>query len=227
VHDEIFNPTDPLLAVPFPVDLQDSWTRGMRLRPDLQQARLDLERQGITLKYYRNQMLPQLDVTGSYGFAASGALQEYSDAFGDISRGDKPFYAIGGVFSIPLENKAARSRVKQSKLNVQQALLTLKKLEENALVLIDEAAGQLNAAFKQVESSREARIYAEAALEAEQKKLTAGKSTSYLVLQFQRDLTAARSAEIQALSEYNKDRSQLFLQEGTTLERRGIKVQVK
>ena len=70
-------------------------------------------------------------------------------------------------------------------------------------------------------------LYQESALDAEQKKLESGKSTTYTVLQVQRDLTSARGSEIQALDTYNKSLSQLSLDEGTTLERLGIKFDVK
>jgi outer membrane protein len=224
LHDVILEPTDALLALPFAVDLQESWRKGMAMRPDLVQARLDLEREGITLKYYKNQLLPQLDLTGSYGYGASGVIREFSDAFADLARADKPSYSVGAIFSIPLENKAARSRYRQEKINVDQALLKLKKSEETALVEIDESAGSLTAAYTTVQSSREARIYAEAALDAEQKKLEAGKSTSFVVLQLQRDLTAARSEEIKALSDYNKAQADLAQKEGATLERARLNV---
>ena len=71
-------------------------------------------------------------------------------------------------------------------------------------------------------ATRAAREYEEAALDAEQKKLESGKSTTYTVLQVQRDLTSARGNEIQALDAYNKSLSQLSQDEGTTLERLGI-----
>ena len=224
LHDVLLEPTDALLALPYSIDLQELWKRGLANRPDLVQARLDLQRWGITLKYYKNQLLPQLDLTGSYGYGASGNISEFSDAFAGIARADKPNYAVGAVFSIPLENKAARSRYKQGKLDVDQALLTLKKTEETALIEIDESAGSLKAAYITVESTRQARIYAEAALDAEQKKLEAGKSTSFVVLQLQRDLTAARSEEIKALAEYNKAQADLAQKEGATLERARLNV---
>jgi outer membrane protein TolC len=78
-----------------------------------------------------------------------------------------------------------------------------------------------------VDSTKQARLYAEAALEAEQKKLENGKSTSFFVLQLQSDLTAARSAEIGALADYNKSLAQLALAEGATLERHRLQVGVK
>jgi HAE1 family hydrophobic/amphiphilic exporter-1 len=78
-----------------------------------------------------------------------------------------------------------------------------------------------------VAATRTAREYAGAALDAEQKKLESGKSTTYTVLQMQRDLTTARGNEIQALDNYNKALVQLSLDEGTTLQRLNINVEVK
>ena len=80
--------------------------------------------------------------------------------------------------------------------------------------------------FRRVDATKEARLFAESALEAEQKKLETGRSTSFFVLQFQRDLTSARSAEAQALADYNKALAQLAFDEGTTLERNKLDLQM-
>ena len=81
--------------------------------------------------------------------------------------------------------------------------------------------------FERIEATRKAREYAEAALSAEQKKLENGKSTSFVVLSLQRDLTAARSDEISAVVQYNRSLAQVAQAEGTTLERRKIDLSVK
>src|SRR5206468_7644768 len=81
--------------------------------------------------------------------------------------------------------------------------------------------------FQGVAATRAAREYAADALDAEQKKLESGKSTTYTVLQMQRDLTAARGAEITALATYNKALTQLSLDEATILERLGIRVSLR
>ena len=106
-------------------------------------------------------------------------------------------------------------------------MLTLKKLEQTIMVQIDNDIKQAESSFQQVAATRTAREYAAAALDAEQKKLESGKSTTFTVLQMQRDLTTARGNEIQALDNYNKALSQLSLDEGTTLQRLGINVEVK
>ncbi|MBI3881064.1 MAG: TolC family protein, partial [Verrucomicrobia bacterium] len=205
LHDVYFEPTDALTPVVQFFDVQESWHKGLEQRPEVRQARLDLERNGIQLKYYRNQVYPQLDITGSYGFGASGGKTvEFSDAFDNFRQGNRPFWSAGAIFSIPLGNTAARARRDSGKLSVDQALLVLKKLEQDVMVSIDDAIKTAKSNFERIDSTRQARLYAEAALDAEEKKLANGKSTSFVVLQLQRDLTSARSEEIRALADYNK-----------------------
>ena len=222
-------PSGDLSASPPILNLQDSWSRGLSERPELLQAKLDVERLGIQLKYDQNQLLPEVDVFGSYGFNGSGTgnQNELSDALYDIQQMNRPFYTYGGKISIPLSNQRARNAYKADKANMQQLILTLKQLEQNTMILIDNDIGTIRANYQQVQATRDARRYEEAALDAEQKKLENGKSTTYTVLQVQRDLTAARGNEIQALDSYNKSLSTLSQHEGSTLSRLKIKLEVK
>lgn len=214
------------LTAPAPVlNLQDSWSKGLAQRPDLLQAKLDVERQGIQLKYDKNQLWPELDVFGTYGYNGSG--REFSDAFADFKTTDRPFYTYGGKITVPLANLRARNSYKADKANMQQLVLTLKQLEQNILIQIDNDIGTIRANYDQAQATRSAREYEEAALDAEQKKLESGKSTTYTVLQVQRDLTNARGNEIQALDTYNKSLSQLSLDEGSTLDRLQIRWESK
>ena len=207
-------------------NLQDSWSKGLTQRPDFLQAKLDLERQGVTIKYSYNQLFPQLDLIGTYGYTAAG-FSEYSSAFGQIRDGSLPYYSVGGQLTFPIGNTGARAAYKSSKLVMEQLVLGLKKIEQTIMVQIDNDIKQAESSFKQVTATRTAREYATAALEAEQKKLESGKSTTYTVLQMQRDLTTARRNEIQALDNYNKALSQLSFDEGSTLQRLNINLEVK
>jgi outer membrane protein TolC len=63
-------------------------------------------------------------------------------------------------------------------------------------------------------------------LDAEQKKLDNGKSTSFVVLRLQRDLTDARAQEIRALADYNRALAQLYFEEGTILQKNRVKVEI-
>jgi outer membrane protein TolC len=81
--------------------------------------------------------------------------------------------------------------------------------------------------YQAVQATKQARIYAEAALDAEQKKYAVGKSTTFTVLQLQNNLTSARSQEIRSLADYNEALVTLAQQEASTLERDKIDIQTK
>jgi outer membrane protein TolC len=223
-HDMDIQPTATLEAPLQLFDLQDSWSKGMTERPDLLQARLNVEQQGIQLKYYRNQLFPELDLIGSYGF--NGASREYSGTFNQYNEGNSPFYSYGAQMKVPLSNIGPRNQYKSTKATLQQIMLQLKQFEQNVLVEIDNAVKQAQSNYQSVEATKQARIYAEAALDAEQKTYAVGKATTFEVLQYQNNLTAARSQEIRALANYNEALASLTQQEGSTLERFGIRIEI-
>jgi outer membrane protein len=206
-------------------NLQDSWNMGMTGRPDLLQARLNVEEQGIQLKFSFNQLFPELDLIGTYGY--NGAGQTYNATANQINSGDRPFYTYGAQVSVPLSNIGPRNQYKTAKATLQQVVLQLKQFEQNVMVEIDNAVKQAQSSYESVDATRQARIYAEAALDAEQKTYAVGKATTFEVLQFQNTLTAARSNEIRALADYNEALDNLAEQEGSTLERNKIDIDSK
>ena len=197
----------------------------MTERPDLLQYRLNVEQQGIQLKYYKNQLFPSLDLIGTYGYNGTG--QQFRDTFNQFNEGSRPFYSYGVQLSTPLSNVGPRNTYKAGKVTMQQLLLQLKQFEQTVMVDIDNAVKNAQSTYESVSATRQARIYAEAALDAEQKKYAVGKSTTFTVLQLQNTLTTARSQEIRALANYYEALTNLAQQEGTTLERNRIDVTVK
>jgi outer membrane protein TolC len=221
-HDQDITPAESLVAVQQVFDVQFSWTKGLAARPDLLQAKLNLEQQGIQLKYDWNQIFPQVNLQATYGY--NGAGSGYGDTFGEVQAGNRPFYDIGGEIIMPLSNLKARSTYKSDKAVEQQDLLKLKQTEQNVMVQIDNAVKQAQSYWESVGATKQARIYAEAALDAEEKKYAVGKSTTFTVLQLQNNLTAARGQEIRALANYQEGLTALAQQEGSTLERRNVEV---
>jgi outer membrane protein len=215
-----------LSAEPVETDAKAGGDRALENRPDLRQARLALEREGITVDYYRSQTLPSLDLVGGYGLAASSE-DSYGGAIDRIGSADEPYWTAGVTLTIPLGNRAANNRHAQERAAAEKMRLQLRQLEETALVEVDNAAAAVTTGLEQTRATKEAREYAEQALDAEQRKLELGKSTSFVVLQLQRDLTQARKAEIQALADYNQQLSALALAEGSIMERLGVEFSVK
>ena len=224
-HGTDIQPTATLTAPVQLFDLQDSWNQGMTQRPELLQARLNVEQQGIQLKFYKNQLFPALDLIGSYGYNGTG--REYNDTLDQFNDGSRPFYSYGAQLSMPLSNVGPRNQLKSGKVSLKQLLLQLKQLEQNIMVQIDNAVKSAQSSYESVQATRQARIYAEAALDAEQKKYAVGKSTTFTVLQLQKNLTTARSQEIRALADYNEALANLAAKEGSTLARNGLKLETK
>jgi len=225
-HDSDIRPTDVITNAPRQLfDLQDSWSKGLTERPDLIQSRLQVEAQGIQLKFDYNQLYPELNLKGSYGFVGGGA--NYNDVFNMVGNQDHPFYSYGGELKMPLSNASARNTYKANKITLQQLLLKLKQFEQNVMVQIDNALKNAQSTYQSVAATRQARIYAEAALDAEQKKYAVGKSTTFTVLQLQNNLTSARSQEIRALANYYQALANLAQQEGSTLERNQINIELR
>ena len=210
-----------LSAEPVATDAEAGGNLALANRPDLRQARMALERQGLTVAYNRNQTLPSLDLVGGYGLAASQE-DSYGNALDQSGSADEPYWTAGVTLTFPLGNRTAKSRHEQSLAAAEKMRLQLRQLEETALVEVDNAISSVETGLEPTQATKEARAYAEQSLAAEQRKLESGKSTSFVVLQLQRDLTNARKAEIEALADYNQQLSALALAEGSMLERNGV-----
>lgn len=230
--EETLEPVEQLVPTPYPFNRQDSWHKGLTLRPDIIQSQLELEKQQITLRYRKNQLYPQLDFTASYGvsgrasrWGGNGTTGSSGDYFDQLGDRDNPNWGFGGLINIPLSNRSERYRYKASKLENERLLLRHKQLEQSIMVAIDNSILTAQSAFERVEATKQARIYAEQALDAEQKKLENGKSTSFVVLSLQSDLTQARSAELRTVADYYRALAVLHQDEGATLESLGVKVE--
>jgi len=221
----VIQPTETLEAVPQFFSLQESWRLGLSQRPDLLQQKLSLDKQGYVIRYQKNQLFPELDVVGTAGYNASALTP--GNYFSQLGGRDNPFYSVGGQISIPLRNTSARNQYKSALTSKDQIALQLKQLEQNIMIQIENDITLAKTRFQQVQATREASVYAEAALDAEKKKLESGKSTSFVVLQLTSNLTQARSSYISALANYNNTLAQLAQDEGSTLDRRHISLQPK
>jgi len=217
--------TDRLIALPDRPDQTEMWQNALTKRADILQMKLELERQNIVVKFNKNQLYPTLDIVGNVGMRSGSA--DWNTALSDLGEFNHPTYGGGLIFSIPFTRKTEKENYALSKAVQQQAILRMKRLEQLALVEVDTTAKVLESAYSRVASTRVARETAEQVLQAEEKKLVAGSSTSFFVLEYQSKLTAARSQEMRALADYNKARSQLALSEGITLEKNQISLDIK
>jgi outer membrane protein TolC len=149
----------------------------------------------------------------------------YANSFGESVRNiSKDSYdALAGVsFHYPVFNRDARARHQRALLGRDQAQKALENLSQLVEVDVRTAYIEVNRAKQQIAASSVTRMFDEEKLRIETEKLRVGKSTSFLVAQAQRDLLVSRIAEVRALASYLKALIDLYRQDGSLLERRGI-----
>jgi outer membrane protein TolC len=120
-----------------------------------------------------------------------------------------------------LGNRQARSNYHIARLDAEQVAQP-QVARTGHRCAVDTAVGHVEANLKSVEAARAATRLAEESLDAEKKKLLAGTSTTFLVLQAQTALATARSAQIRAEADYSESLVALDLAEGTILEKNNI-----
>ena len=215
--DSRIEPSDRLMALPASFELIDAFKEAMEKRPDLQQYRVLLEKAQIQLKYTHNQLFPRLDLTGTLGYnglalSAGGALDQIAQQRYEQS-------SVGIALSFPLWRQADRNLHKAAQETKAQAIYALAQQEQIVQEQVDFEVRLIRTYWMQIPFTREVTLAEQAALDAERKKLEAGKSTSFQVLKIASDLTSAQVNEIKAILIYNQALSELSFRKGTTLER--------
>jgi outer membrane protein TolC len=191
----------------------------LRMRPILNEARLEILRGDLELVRTQNGLLPLMDLFITLG--KSG----YANSFGESIRNiDKDSYdALAGVrFDYPIFNRDAKALHRRALLTRDQSQKALENLSQLVEVDVRTAYIEVNRTKQQIAASSVTRMFDEEKLRTETEKLRVGKSTSFLVAQAQRDLLVSRIAEVRALANYLKALIDLYRQDGSLLERRGI-----
>lgn len=216
-QDVRLTPADGPVTVLEPLSLQEMIDTAIAQRPEMTQAKKQVESGELNKQFARNQLLPTLSLQGTIGLAGLGG--DYGESFTRNFNGDFYNYGAGLVLSYPLGNRAAISTYNKRKLEAQNAEVALANVRQQIIVGVREAVRRVQTDFKRVETTRSARIMAEKQLEAELERLKVGLSTTRFVLDFQRDLATAQGHELRAIVDYNKSLSNLARHKATTLDR--------
>ncbi|MEI6106851.1 MAG: TolC family protein [Opitutae bacterium] len=210
----------PIVVVDAAADFQIALTK----RPDYQQAKLALERDRVNSRLQRNQLLPRVDLVGSYGH--NGYDTDKGIARRQVQDEAYRAYSWGVVVSVPLTFTTERGRYRAARLQQQQAETSLAQVEQNIVVQVGNAAGQVETTQKRIHVTRRARELAQSTLDAEAKRFRAGQSSTFFVSQQQEILTEAEIREALAQSDYHKALAEYDRQLGVTLEKLNVKLEM-
>ncbi len=210
-----------LPAIPeIKADAVDTYVQvAMRMRPDLNQARLQVKRDDFQLIKTKNGLLPQMNVfitLGKTGYAESffhspaNLANEGYDAL------------VGASFEYPPLNRDARATNQRAEVSRHQAVEAVENVAQLVQTDVRAAYIEVERSKEQVAATAVTRGFQEQKVTAETEKFRVGKSTTLLVAQAQRDLLQSQIDEVSAVVSYLKAWVELYRLEGSLLERRGV-----
>jgi outer membrane protein TolC len=235
------DPVDRPEFQPQPIDIEAAVRRALSERTDVDIAKKNTQANDVTLKFLRDQLLPQADFQATYGLAGIGGIQfprsstqlggivtpvpgGISDTFNSLFNSRYPRWTFALNFSYPLGLSSQEASVARARVQLTQVQAQLKQVELQVATDVTNAAVIAQSNTDRVQAAQAARELAQKQLEAEQSKFEVGMSTNYNVIQSQRDLATAQNNELQAVLNYRKSLVELERLQQTTLQSLNITV---
>ena len=236
--------TDEPTTEVFRFDEQASLEEAYKERPEIEQAKLNIENKETLKKYYSNQRLPKLSVEGSVLLQGLGGDENpdrlsfggepepipsqflgSGEAFSQIFGADFTTWQILGVFSFPIFNRAARGEYVKARAELDRSVITFKKTQDDVALDVKSAIREIENSLRAIDAARVSVELAKEVVINEQERLNVGLGTTREVLEAQRDLVDAGVREITAVANYNIALAELEQAKGTLLQREAIVIE--
>jgi outer membrane protein len=211
-------------------------------RPEIVQADKQIAIDTSQVDYWANQVLPQLDLSlNGWSQGQSGVKFIYEngdpingrlintivgsrwDAFRQALKGTYTSWSAQLNLTIPLADVFSRAGLTQARIQKDQSLAALESQKQTVAFDVAETLKQLRNAEQRIRSTSAARALQEKRLAAELQRYQLGLADSRWLFDYQRQLAAARTSEVQAVIDYRIAAARLELVMGTTLETMGLK----
>jgi len=156
------------------------------------------------------------DLLGGYGQSLQNLLaNRYSN------------FRVGIQIGLPLRNRTAEAQLGRSLVEGERIATQREQLEQSIQVDVRNALQSMRSAEARLRAAVATREANEQQFASEQRKLDAGQSTTFLVLERQTALTTARGLELKAQTDLNKAIADLQRATGNALSVHSIVVSVK
>ena len=227
----------------YDVGVDEAFTQALKNRPDLKSSALGIRNRELDYAFAKNQLLPQLNLSASYWSPGIGGDQIlYLDnnpltgvvigripGGGDMALRDAFHFkynnwSVALSLDVPLNSVFSRAAAAQARASLDQETARMKNTEQQAYLEIRTAVRAVQTNYERVNAYKVARELAEEKLAAEQAKLEAGLTTTFVVLSYQRDLSNARLMELSALIDHTLSIARLEKAMGTSLEKKNIQL---
>jgi len=156
------------------------------------------------------------DLLGGYGQSLQNLL---ANRYGTAK--------VGVQISLPLRNRTAEAQLGRSLVEGERLGTQREQLEQTIQVDVRNALQAVRSSEARLRAAGATRQANEQQFASEQRKLDAGQSTTFLVLQRQTELTDARAMELKAQTDLNKAIADLQRATGNSLNVNSIVVRVR
>ena len=246
-------PTDPVRVEQQVFDVEAGMRTALVHRPEIVQAAYAVDSQKIRYDYWKNQVLPSVNLVGNYGTVGLGgtffvspcvslnpppscngpnppppvvvADNGLGSAYHETVNRLFPNWSIGLTVSYPILNRFAEGQKGAAKYLWESDKATLTTTEQNVIVEVRNAHRIIETAEKQIVAAAKGRELAERNLDAARKKYENGMTTGFEVSQLQTSLSDARSRELNALVAYRKAVSAYHDAIADTLDWKSIRIE--
>ena len=240
------SPTDEPQLGQATFSLDEATRLALKNRPELDQMRLQTEQKGIDIRFYKNQLKPQIDLVGNYGDNGLAGTPStvinpntglplgqnvlsrfnggYFQSLSNLFSQDFKSYQIGVHFSFPWRNRTAEGNLGRALAESRQLDARQRQLVETVGVDVRNALQAVEASRQRYEAAQAAELAAKAQYEGEQERYRAGLSTNFVVLQRQTDWSIARGNTLRAQTDYNKALADLQRVTGMTLVSNNVQI---
>lgn len=205
--------------------LEASVAKALEMRPEIEMSDLEIANALLEQERARNDMLPQLDLVGAY--AHGGRDTKLGRTLSGILEEQDRVFSVGVQASVPIGNRAARGAHQRARINSRQAEERRKQAHMALMMQVHFACRNVATSRALVESNQQTVRLQEINVDAEERRLRIGITTSYQVLRVQEDLTAAQAQQLQARIVFEKALVDLQLAEGSLLDNLGIDYSVE
>ncbi|MCA1623916.1 MAG: TolC family protein [Acidobacteria bacterium] len=228
-------PTDSVELDTPNTTLPEALELALQNRPEIELNTVARDINEIDRRFYREQTKPQVDLVASYTSAGIGGSENanFRSPFGTVCDPNTPDYQTCLLrqqrvqFNIPLGNKTAKAQLGRTLVEGERIKTQREQVEQNIQVDVRNALQTVRTSEARLRSAAISRENTEKQYASEQRKLDAGQSDIYKVLERQTALTTARSNELRAQTELNKAIAELQRATGNSMKANNVEARLR
>jgi outer membrane protein len=196
-----------------------AWAR--RAQPDYMVQWEQLQRESLVVRYRQDQVLPELNLKGSYGL--SGLDSSVERSLDRLTSWNYPAWSLGLELRVPLfMGQRQRNELEAARLNRKLAETRLNALEYELGQSIETLIRRIATLRLRIQNAGAIVQLKMRLLDIEQARMQAGRSTIRLVYDAEEKLTEARKRELEYIVRFREASMDLAIVRGSVLRDKGL-----